>query len=255
MQELFSIVSDGENKEKINLNLTSQNNKEYKISIRTELNSLSIVAKEIKNNKEYNELYFTDDLKNNSKYFLLFDKIKEKFEEMKDKIYKTEPSVFEESNSLKLVLNTGHTKYKEIIFNLPEKKTDVVENIDKLVLIVEKLAEIGKNQTELINDLKENNKKLQNEIKDLKVKNQQFETKIEELNDKINNNDRFIRNDDFHNNNYNKHNNNHRNSKKPTDESSIKSLLNILCNKRKSDLSVESIDFSLENNKNKKKKI
>ena len=36
------------------------------------------------------------------------------YEEVKDKIEKENPSLFEEINSLKLVIKTGHTKFKEI---------------------------------------------------------------------------------------------------------------------------------------------
>ena len=87
MEELSSISFESNNKKIKNFNLFSKNNKKYTISIQIELNSnLSIVATEIKKNKEYYEYYSIDDLKNNSKYFMSLDTMDEIFEEIKDKI-------------------------------------------------------------------------------------------------------------------------------------------------------------------------
>ena len=136
MEELSSISFESNNKQIKNFNLISENNKKYTISIQIELNSnLSIVAKESKKNKEYYEYYSIDDLKNISKYFMSLDTMDEIYEEIKDKIEKMEPSIVEEKNILKLVLKTGHTKFKEIFFDLQEKELNVTEKFNELCLI------------------------------------------------------------------------------------------------------------------------
>ena len=115
------------NKKSKYISITSNKYREYDIIIESELNNLiNIIANEKENNNKYCEHYDLDNLRK-IKYFSLFDSIDEIFEEIKDKVTKKEPQLCEESNSLQLRIDTGNTKFKEIIFSLKKMKMNIMK--------------------------------------------------------------------------------------------------------------------------------
>ena len=112
--------------------ILSDKNRYYNILIQSNLNSqINITAIEQIYQKKYFESYSLYKLKN-IKYLSSLDTINDIFVEIKDKIEKSKPNIYEEKNSLKLVIATDHTKFKEIIFNLNEKEKDINDKLYEL---------------------------------------------------------------------------------------------------------------------------
>jgi len=110
-----------------NISITSNKYRKYDIIIESELNNLiNITAIEKENKNIYCEHYDLDNLWK-IKYFSLFDTIDEIFEEIKDKITKKEPQLCEESNFLQLIIDTGNTKFKEIMFYVKKKEMNIMK--------------------------------------------------------------------------------------------------------------------------------
>ena len=183
-----------------NISITSNKYREYDITIESELNSLiNIVAFEKDNNNKYYEHYDLDNLRK-IKYFSLFESIDEIFEEIKDKITKNDPQLSEESNSLKLIINTGNTKFKEIIFNVKKNEKEYNEKINEIFSIINDLKEKERKQdkkiqlfedkinnlNEIINELNKRNYELEEELRkikeELKYKNSNHNMPLENRN-------------------------------------------------------------------------
>lgn len=162
--------------------ILSDKNRYYNILIQSNLNSqINITAIEQIYQKKYFESYSLYKLKN-IKYLSSLDTINDIFVEIKDKIEKSKPNIYEEKNSLKLVIATDHTKFKEIIFNLNEKEKDINDKLYELNIEMNKLREKEKKQDEKIQILEEKieelidnniklfnqNKKLEKTIKEIK---------------------------------------------------------------------------------------
>lgn len=170
----------------------SDKKQKYNILIQSELNSkILITAFDDKNQKKYYESYSLNILKNN-KYLSLFETIDEIYDELKDKIEKKEPKIFEEDNTIKLAIETFHTKYKEINFYLKEKDKAINEMYKQLYFIIDELKEKEKKQDEKIKSLEEIVQELKNNNNELFEKNKLLENKIESLKEIIN----------YNNNNY-----------------------------------------------------
>ena len=110
-----------------------------------------------------------------NKYLLLLDTIDEIFEEIINKIEFKKPMLFEETNSLKIIIETGHSKFKDIIFYLKEKEKNINDKFNELYLYINELKEKEKNQDkkivlfeEKIKELEKSNNELKEEIKLLK---------------------------------------------------------------------------------------
>ena len=121
-------------KKSINISITSNKYRKYDITLESELNNLiNIII--IEKSNIYCEHYNLDNLRK-LKYFSLFDSIDEIFEEIKDKITKKEPQLIEESNSLRLIIDTGNTKFKEINFYIKKNEKDYNEKINEIFSII-----------------------------------------------------------------------------------------------------------------------
>ena len=140
----------------------------YCITFQTAINSeLSIIAIQDNHQKQYSTNISLKFLKNN-KYLSSLDTIDEIFDEIINKINYKSPSLYEENNNLKIVIDTLHSKYKEITFELKEKEKSASDKIEELYLLITQLKEKEKQQDEKIKILEEKLEKLEknNRIKE-----------------------------------------------------------------------------------------
>ena len=145
-------------------NLKSDNHKIFNFILKNENNRalcISAIHKEDILSQYYEKIFLIDSLKNIAN-FSLFNSIKEIYEELIYLIKKKEKEikVLENSNEIILKIPLEGLKFKEITFNLDQKKNDEKQNIYDLYLIVKNL--INKN-----NVLESNQEKLEEKIKNL----------------------------------------------------------------------------------------
>ena len=162
-----------------NINIISDKNHEFNVIIQNEETNIMLITANLKNNllkKQYSEKYILSKLTSN-KYLALFETIPEILEEIFHLIDLKKPILQEEENSLILHIETNHTKFKELTFNLKENKKKEGEIINDLYECIQSL------QSE-IEFLKTNNKELKDNYENLKKQFNQFS---EEINNKINN--------------------------------------------------------------------
>lgn len=158
--------------------LSSDKMKKYFISFQTECNSeISIAATGESISKIYYKKYPFTVLKKN-KYFSLFDTIDEIFDEIINLIAHKNPMLYEEKNCLKIIIETFHSKFKDITFYLDEKKKSVNDSINELYLIINQLKEKEKIQDEKIKKLEEKIDVLEKKNKDLIQKNERLGTNV-----------------------------------------------------------------------------
>ena len=184
---LFPDIDSEFQKKTKNFILFSDKNKKYNLFIQSELNSkIIITAIDVIKQTKYSESYTLDTLKYN-KYLSLFDSIEEIFDELNDKIAKIKPKLYEEDNSIKLIIKTFHTKYKEINFYLKEKDKNINEKYNELIFIINELKEKEKKQDEKIKSLEDIVQELKNNNNELFQKNLLLEKSFEYLRGIINN--------------------------------------------------------------------
>lgn len=151
-----------------NFIFTSNSEKKFSIIFETLPNSgLSITAIEEKYHKKFSKNYSLNSLKSNN-YFSSLDTVDEIFDEIINKINYKSPNIEDNSNSLKIVIETFHSKYKEITFYLEEKEKDINDKIEELYSLINKLKVKEKEQDEKI-------KKLEEKINQLEKKNNGLE--------------------------------------------------------------------------------
>lgn len=235
--------------------LISNKNKYYEIIIQSELDSIMIKAIEKNTKEQYYENYSLESLKNYL-YLSLFETIDEIFEEIKDKISKKSPKLFEEKNTLNLVIETGNTKFKEIKFLLKNDK------LNELYIIIDELKSKEKTQETKIKFLEDSINKLQIDKQILFQKNEILEKEIEKIKkrlNKISNRNRYnIRyNNRYSNryrNRYRRHHQTLRQLRKRAYFSSNNDSKSINNNIKKLD-QIEDEKKEKENKKNKKSKL
>ena len=171
-KKCFSLLSDEKRNYLINFEIDYSNS------------FINIIALENNHQKEYYEYYSLEVLKN-IKYLSSLDTIDDIFEEIKDKMEKKEPKLYEESHILRLVIETGHTKFKQIIFYLKEKDKNIINKFNELYIIINELKEKEKTQSQKIKLLEKKIIKLENNNNELYQKNRQFENTIEEIKTKL----------------------------------------------------------------------
>ena len=152
-----------------NFTLTSDKNRKYSINFQTDLNSeLQISAAEENLGKKYFQNLSLSLLKKN-KYLSSLDTIDEIFDEIMNKISFKTPTINEETNCLKIVIETFHSKFKDITFYLNEKEKNINDKFEELYSIIKQLKEKELTQDEKIKNLEkrinelEKNKKIENE--------------------------------------------------------------------------------------------
>jgi hypothetical protein len=155
--------------------LNSDKNNKVNVNIQTESNlEISIDATFSNHQTKYSQVYSLKTLKNN-KYLSSLDTIDEIFDEIINKIEYKNPILIEENKSLKFIIETGHSKFKEIIFYLNEKEKNINDKIDELYLYINQFIEREKIQDEKI-------KSLENKIKELENVNNELKKEIKSLN-------------------------------------------------------------------------
>ena len=175
-----------------NINIISDKNHEFNVIIQNEETNIMLITANLNNNllkKQYSEKYILSKLTSN-KYLALFETIPEILEEIFHLIDLKKPILQEEENSLILHIETNHTKFKELTFNLKENKkkeieiiNDLYEYIQSLQSEIQTLKNNDKEQKKEIEFLKTNNKELKDNYENLKKQFNQFS---EEINNKIN---------------------------------------------------------------------
>jgi archaellum component FlaC len=175
-----------------NINIISDKNHEFNVIIQNEETNIMLITANLNNNllkKHYSEKYILSKLTSN-KYLALFETIPEILEEIFHLIDLKKPILQEEENSLILHIETNHTKFKELTFNLKENKkkeveiiNDLYEYIQNLQSEIQTLKNNDNEQKKEIEFLKTNNKELKDNYENLKKQFNQFS---EEINNKIN---------------------------------------------------------------------
>ena len=122
--------------------LISESNKKYQLLFKAEENNeLSIKA--IKDDiipKTFINRFSISVIKQN-KYFIQFDDLKEIGDELDERLKKEKVSLFEEINSLKILIPLPSSKIKEILFELKEDEKSDKDIIKELVPIVREQKE------------------------------------------------------------------------------------------------------------------
>ena len=145
----------------------SDKKNKFTVKFEAKINSeMAIIATEENNHKKYCQNYSLNSLKSN-KYFLSLDTIDEIFDEIINKIsYKT-PSLFEDSKNLTIVIETFHSKFKDITFYLQEKEKNINDKVDELYFLISQFNIKEKEQDEKI-------RKLEQKIIELERKNNEL---------------------------------------------------------------------------------
>ena len=177
----------------ITFNAFTSNNKKYEININIE-NEEMIIKTEFKNENDlFSNYYFGNysfSILKNNKIFSLFDNLTEIIELISNLILENNKNdrnaiIIEETNEIILFIPMNFGKYKEIIFNLPEKTKDSSE---KLTILLDEYKKIKQKN----DDLEIENKKLKeelenknNEIQRLNNQCLEFQKKFSDLNCQI----------------------------------------------------------------------
>ena len=136
-----------------NYSLISEQKKKYSIVFETTMNSeINITAIEDNYQKKYSQIYSFKSLKK-YKYLSSLDTLDEIFDEIINKINLKTPTLNEESNNLKIVIETFHSKYKEITFYLEGTDKNANDKIEELFLLIEQIRENEKKKDNLIKSL------------------------------------------------------------------------------------------------------
>ena len=174
-----------------NFNIISDKDRSFVIKFINYLNYIEINAY-LKNNEitniYYQKIYYLEELKSN-KFLSICDSIDEIYEQIIFEVEKnSKKNLIEKNNEINLIIPIEHTKIKEIIFNLPEKKKNDKILIKDLFIEIYNLNEskIKSNQAIIelkneINILKNDIINLKNENKKLSEKNNLLEKQIKKI--------------------------------------------------------------------------
>ena len=116
----------------------------------------------------YEENFSLDQIKNMCKYFLICETIDEVIYSLEQFISKTK--LIEDINKIKLIVELNHPLCKEGIFIINKKKKDVFESINDLYNIIYDLKTTVQNQQNIINSQNEEINKLKEKIEKLENK-------------------------------------------------------------------------------------
>ena len=182
------VYNNNNNVEKLSLkfNLKDINNIKYDINIYFSLN-LDIIAeyKNIFPKKVYKNSFSLEELKNKSKFFKIYDTVKESYNDIKSFLDQNTFFIQTKENSLSLGIKKQIGIAYDIIFLLKEE----VPDLNGIVTELRKLN-LEKNNNELNSKLMNLESKminLENNNNELKLKNINLEKKCNELEEKNNN--------------------------------------------------------------------
>ena len=123
----------------LSFELNSKNNNPYSINLYAEANSYILIKATKKDDLFYNSFSnkFTLEKIKENKYFLLFDNLREIFNELSERINMKQISLIEKEQTLDFVISLPVSKIKEIKFELKkdEKKVkEINKELNKLFL-------------------------------------------------------------------------------------------------------------------------
>ena len=167
--------------------LNSKGNINYDIYLQIESPSeIRITAIQSNLKKKFEHIYSLESLKS-IKYLSLLETIDEIYDEIINKIELKIPLIIEETNNLKINIETFHTKFKEINFYLEEKEKNTNDKFNEIYLYINELRENEKKQNEKIqllvnktNELENKIKILENNYKDLNNENKSLKNQLNE---------------------------------------------------------------------------
>ena len=144
-------------------------------------------------NKSFSNKFSINEIKENNKYFILFNDLKEICNELSERLKTNEIKLIENKKNLILLINLPISTIKEIKFNLNEDEKNDEEKYENLKNIILKFDKINEENKIEINELKTiiNNQKKEesnnkNLIKELKNNINDDKNLIKELKNTIN---------------------------------------------------------------------
>ena len=200
-KKLNILVFDNNYSENLSLkfNLTDLNNNEYDITIDFS-NNLNIIA--IYNNifpkKIYKNSFSLEDLKNKSKFFKIYDAVRESYNDIKSFLDQKTFFIQTYGNIVSIGIKKQIGIVYDIIFPLKEEQYDLNDTVSELCIrninLENKYLNLEQNNNELNNkiiniennnnELKLKNINLEKKCNELEEKNINLEKKINELNEK-----------------------------------------------------------------------
>ena len=163
--------------------IKSNKNNIFEITIYNNIKYIKLKGIKKDNNDSKNYLYQIDIEKIKiNKYFLMFDNLKEIYDEIINLISNKNPNLIEDSNKLIISIPISTTKIKEIIFEMEEKEKTDKEKIQELYSIIKNLKSFYDNQ---IKELNQKIEKQNNKIEQQNIKIDQQNNKFEQQNIKI----------------------------------------------------------------------
>ena len=165
-----SIINEKKIK-KLNSEIQLNSNNKYFLDLTGYQTYLNINIKLNNQNKEFEEKFSLDKIKNISKYFLMCESISDVISVIEPNI--NQSNIIEENNNIKLIISLNHPLCKEAIFIIPEKIK--VYNPTELYYIISELRMNNQNQKEII-------KSLQNKVNELSERVIVLENKPKEKN-------------------------------------------------------------------------
>ena len=137
-------------------------------------------------NKEYEERFSLDKIKQISKYFLMCEAINEVISSIEP--YIKQSNIIEDKNKIKLIISLNLPLCKEAIFQIKEKIK--IYSSSELYYIISELRYNNQNQQNIINNQQEIIKDLQNKTNQLNKKQEEtitdFQNKINNLTERVN---------------------------------------------------------------------
>ena len=137
-------------------------------------------------NKDYEERFSLDKIKQISKYFLICETINEVISSIEPFIKQS--NIIEDKNKIKLIISLNHPLCKEAIFQIKEKIK--IYSSSELYYIISELRYNNQNQQNIINNQQEIIKDLQNKTNQLNKKQEEtikdFQNKINNLTERVN---------------------------------------------------------------------
>ena len=166
-----SIIQGEKIVKKLNSEIQSNSNNKYFLYLTGYQTYLKINIKLNNQNKEFEEKFSLDKIKNISKYFLICESISDVISVIEPNI--NQSNIIEENNNMKLIISLNHPLCKEAIFIIPEKIN--FYNPTELYYIISELKVNNQNQKEII-------KNLQNKVNELTERVTVLENKLKEKN-------------------------------------------------------------------------
>ena len=167
--------------------IISNKNNSFNIVLQKYTNYIEIIGYSINNliNSKYEKKYYLNELKKN-KYLSLCDSIDEIYEQIIFELDKNKTNIIENDNKINIIIQVNHIKVKEITLILEEKIKTEKELINDLYTELKIVKNDNKNIKEEINKIKNDFDLLKNENKKLYDKNLYLEEQLKIFSDKLN---------------------------------------------------------------------